>query len=74
MLLVCLVLVELAWSISFLTLSYYILGLILAICYYILIGLVRFYLLGTLDKKIAKLYLIYGFGALLIVLLTSRWI
>ncbi len=70
----CLILTELAWSISFLTLSYYILGLILAVAYYILIGLIRFYLLGKFDKKIVKLYLIYGFLSILIVLLTARWI
>lgn len=73
-LILCLTLTELAWTISFLTTSYYILGLILAICYYILIGLTRFYLLGNLNKKIIKLYLVYGLSSLFIVLLTSRWI
>lgn len=65
---------ELAWSISFLSLSYYILGLILAVCYYIAIGLVRFYLIGKLDFQIIKLYLIFGFISIFSVLLTSRWI
>lgn len=72
-LIISLVLVELAWAASFLTLSYYVLGLILAVCYYILIGLVRFYLLGKIDKKIIKLYLIFGLSSILIVLLTARW-
>jgi len=56
----CLVLVELAWSVSFLPLSFYILGLIMAIYYYILMGIMRFYLLKKLDKKIVKLYLLFG--------------
>ena len=72
-LLICLVLVELAWSVSFLTLSYYVLGLILAVCYYILIGLVRFYLLNSLTKKLIKMYLIFGFSSILVVLFTARW-
>lgn len=73
-LLICLVMIEVAWTLSFLTLSYYILGLILAIFYYILIGLIRFYLLGNFQRQIVKLYLIFGLSSITIVLLTSRWI
>ncbi|HAM87976.1 TPA: hypothetical protein DDY55_01405 [Candidatus Falkowbacteria bacterium] len=65
---------EIAWSISFLSLSYYILGLIMAVCYYIAIGLVRFYLIGKLDAQIIKLYLIFGFLSIFSVLFTSRWV
>lgn len=67
-------LVEVAWSISFLTLSFYIQGLILAVCYYILIGIVRFYLTDSLNKKLVKMYLSFGFLSILAVLLTARWI
>lgn len=73
-LIMCLVLVEIAWSASFLTLSFYILGLIFAICYYILIGLIRFYLLGRLTKSLIKIYLIFGFSSILVVLLTANWV
>ncbi|RLC36269.1 hypothetical protein DRH27_05465 [Candidatus Falkowbacteria bacterium] len=73
-LLICLVLTELAWSASFLTLSFYILGLVIAVCYYILIGLTRFYLLKRLNARLIKLYLIFGFSSLAIVLFTARWI
>ena len=59
----CLVLIELAWSISFLTLRFYILGLILAVAYYVLIGLTRFYLLGKLNQSIIKKYLIESLGS-----------
>ncbi|MCK5416507.1 hypothetical protein KAI92_03710 [Candidatus Parcubacteria bacterium] len=73
-LIACLVMIELAWALSFLTLSFYVLGLILAIYYYTLIGLVRFYLLGDFRKQIVKLYLIFGLSSIIVVLLTSRWI
>ncbi|MCK4540393.1 hypothetical protein KAU09_04530 [Candidatus Parcubacteria bacterium] len=69
-----LVYIELAWSISFLTLSFYILGMILAVSYYIGIGIVRFYLIGKLDAQIIKMYLIFGFFSILTVILTARWI
>lgn len=71
--LLCLILTELAWSASFLTLSYYVLGLILTICYYILVGVTRFYLTDKLDNKIVKLYLFYGLISIFVVLLTARW-
>jgi hypothetical protein len=72
-LLLCLVLVEIAWTATFLPSSFYILGLLFSICYYMLIGLTRFYLMQKLDRRVVKLYLIYGFSSILIVLLTARW-
>jgi hypothetical protein len=74
LLLFCLTMIEIAWSTSFLPLSYYIMGLLFALCFYILIGLLRFHLLGKLDKRAVKLYLIYGFSCMLLVFLTSRWL
>lgn len=71
---IVLILTQIAWATSFLTLSFYILGLILAVSYYILIGIVRFYILGTLDARLVSLYLIFGFSSILLVLLTTRWI
>ena len=68
------VLIEIAWSLSFWPLSYYILGLVMAIFYYIIIGIVRFYLLNELDRKIIKLYLVFGFLGITLVLLTARWL
>lgn len=73
-LLICLVIAELVWAASFLPLSFYILGLFLSICYYMLIGLAKFYLLAKLEKKVIKLYLGFGFFSILIVLFTSRWL
>ena len=49
-------------------------GLILALCYYMLVGLVRFYLLGSINPRIVRLYLLFGFACMAAVLLTARWI
>lgn len=68
-----LLMVELAWTVSFLTLSYYVLGLILAECYYILAGLSKYYLLGKLEARVIKLYLGFGLSTIILVLLTARW-
>lgn len=70
----CFILIEIAWSASFLPLSFYVMGLLFSIFYYILVGLTRFHLLNKLDKSIVKLYLIYGLSSILAVLLTARWI
>lgn len=70
----CLILIELSWSLSFLPLNHNVSGLTLAICYYMLIGLSRHYLLGGLDKNKIKLYLSFGFISILIILLTARWL
>jgi hypothetical protein len=74
LLILSLILIELAWSVSFLSLNYYTLGLIMAVCYYVLIGLVRFFLLNKLNKKIIKMYLLFGFSSIIIVLITARWL
>lgn len=71
---ICIVIVELAWTISFLTLSYYVLGLILAIFYYTIIALARFYLTENIDKKIIKYYIIFSALSLLLILATAVWI
>lgn len=70
---ISLLLVELAWAISFLPLNFNVSGLILAICYYMLIGLTRHHLIGRLEKRTVKLYLLFGFGSIILALLTSRW-
>lgn len=72
-LIIALVLTELAWSITFLTLSFYILGLIISVCYYILVGITRFYLKNDLDNKVIKWYLIFGLLSIFVVLLSARW-
>jgi hypothetical protein len=73
-LLLTVIITQISWVSAFLSISFYITGLIVAICYYIIIGLTRFYLLGTLTAQLARLYLIFGFISLFLVLFTSRWI
>ena len=68
-----LILLEIAWVISFLPLKFNILGLVFTLCYYILIGLTRFYLKKIIEPRIIKLYLWFGLSSMLIVLLTSQW-
>ncbi|MFH1233753.1 MAG: hypothetical protein V1649_03860 [Patescibacteria group bacterium] len=70
----CLILIELSWAISFLPFNYNIAGLILAIGYYILIGLVKDHLLDKLDKKTVKTYLGIGLTSLFLILLTAQWL
>lgn len=70
----CLILVELFWSISFLPFNYNIAGLSLAICYYIIIGLVKNHLFNKLDAAKIKMYLILGLISLLLILFTARWV
>jgi len=68
-----LILLEIGWSISFLPINYNIAGLILAICYYMAVGLLKYYILNKLDKKIIRFYLTLGFFSIFVLLLTSRW-
>lgn len=70
----CLVLIQIAWSIYFLPLNYNTLGLILAICYYILIGAIKYFLRSNLNRKTVKLYLIFGFLSIILILLTAKWV
>ncbi|MDP2708900.1 MAG: hypothetical protein Q8O93_02515 [bacterium] len=70
----CLILIELAWSISFLPFNYNISGLALAICFYAAVGLTKNHLLDKLDAKKVKMYLILSAVSIILVLTTARWI
>jgi len=70
----CFILIELSWSISFLPLNFNILGLSLAICYYMLTGIIGSYLLDKLDSKKLRIYLSLGLISQAIILFTARWI
>jgi hypothetical protein len=74
LLIICLILAETGWAISFLPVDFNVAGLVLAVCYYMIVGPVRFYLTGRLNKKIIKLYLSFGFASIVLVLLTARWL
>ncbi|MFA6394097.1 MAG: hypothetical protein WCW25_04465 [Patescibacteria group bacterium] len=69
-----LILIEIAWSLSFLPLRFYILGLLLSAAYYVITGLTRHYLLGSLEAKNVKTYIGIGLFSVIIILLSSRWI
>jgi hypothetical protein len=70
----CLAIVEFAWTIAYLPVKYMIAGMILSLCYYVTLGLVRHYLIDKLDSKTVKLYLGFAAACLAIILLTSQWI
>lgn len=70
----CLILVELCWSISFLPFNYNISGLALAICFYVIVGLMKNQLLDKLDATKVKMYLILGSVSLCLILFTARWL
>jgi hypothetical protein len=74
LLIICLIMTQLSWSLYFLSLAHNFLGLILAICYYIAIGIVKPFLRGALSKKTVKLYLICGLSSITLVLLAAKWI
>lgn len=74
LMIISVVLLEIGWAISFLPLNFNISGLILAICYYVLVGLSRLYLLDLSDKEKTRLYLLFGLSSIILIFLTSRWL
>ena len=70
----CLLVVELGWSISFLPFNYNIAGLCLALCFYMVSGLIKNQLLDKLDAVRVKMYLTLGLVSLVLILFTARWI
>lgn len=69
-----LLLVELVWVVSFLPFNFNILGFILAVFAYVIIGLAKLHLLDKLDKKSIKLHLGIAFVSIFVILLTTQWI
>jgi hypothetical protein len=68
-----LILAQLCWAIYFLPFNFNTLGLIVTICYYLLIGFVKLSLAGKLSNRSIKLYLVSGIGFLILILLTTKW-
>lgn len=71
-LIVVLLLVELGWSLLFLSFTYHVLGVVLTICYYVIIGLIKFNLKNKLDTRRLKFYLGFGFTSIFLILFTAR--
>ena len=65
---------ELAWGLSFLPLKFHLLGLFLAISYYLALFITRQHLRGSLSRKSLKLPLILSAIAFVILFLTARWL
>jgi len=69
-----LVIMEIGWSLSFLSFKHTILGLLLSLCYYVLNGLSWNYYIGNLNEVLIKKYLTFVIPAIIIILLTSQWL
>ena len=67
-------LAELAWGLSLLPLKFHLLGLFLAIGYYLALFIIRLHLRGTLNRRTLKLPFILGALAFLVLFLTARWL
>lgn len=66
--------IEFFWVVSFLPTSFYVNGLILAVVYYFILGLIYSHLLDKLDKRVIRRYALVSLGALVIILGTARWL
>jgi len=64
---------ELFWVTKFLPSGYLANGIILAIGYYFLTGIVRHWILKSLDRQVVKRYLWISGLSLLVIVITARW-
>ncbi len=71
---ICLILFEIFWAVSFLPTAFYVNGLVIAISFYLMNNLMRLHLLGNLNKKIIRRYLIICGFIIFIILLTAQWV
>ncbi|NTW22655.1 hypothetical protein HGA34_03920 [Candidatus Falkowbacteria bacterium] len=67
-------LLEAAWALSFWPLNFHVVGLSLAIGYYVLANLARFTLLGQIDGRRIKYNLWFAGVSLGLLWLTARWL
>jgi len=67
-------LAELAWGLSLLPLKFHLLGLFLAISYYLALTIIRLHLRGALNRRVLKLPLILSALAFVVLFLTARWL
>lgn len=70
---ICLILFELFWTVSFLPTAFYVNGLIIAISFYMMNNLMRLHLKNNLNNKIIRRYFILCGLVIFFVLLTARW-
>ncbi len=67
-------LLQIALVLFFLPFSYHILGIIMTLAFYFVVGLGRLYLQGFIPKKQLKFYLLFTILAGFFLLLTARWL
>jgi hypothetical protein len=72
--LIPLILIQLSWVLYFLPLNHNVLGIILAISYYAIIGITKPLLRSGLSKKMINFYLIGGLASIIMLLATAKWI
>lgn len=71
---ISLLLLQILWAVKYFSTAFYIIGLIVAVSYYILTGIGRSHLIGDLDKKELARYLIAGLAIIVITLGFAQWI
>ncbi|MFA6272572.1 MAG: hypothetical protein WC693_05735 [Patescibacteria group bacterium] len=64
---------EIFWATVFLPSSYLVNGIIIALSYYFLVGIFRYWLLKSLDRKVFKRYIIISVSVFIVVALSARW-
>jgi hypothetical protein len=69
-----LLLTEIAWAVYFLPFNYNTLGLLVTICYYLLVGFIKLSSGEKLTNRNIKLYLVSGCASLLLILLSAKWV
>jgi hypothetical protein len=71
---ISLVLVELFVAVYYLPTSYFINSFILTIAFYLMTGLARYFLMGSLDKKRKLNFIIVSAVCLIVILATAQWV
>jgi hypothetical protein len=71
---ICLILFELFWAVSFLPTAFYVNGLIIAISFYLMNNLMRLHLLNSLNKKVIRRYFVLCSLIIFFILLTAQWV
>jgi|WetSurMetagenome_2_1015567.scaffolds.fasta_scaffold12602_4 hypothetical protein len=69
----CLLIIQISWALYFFPFNHNILGLILAICYYMIIGLLKSSIVGKFTTRVLKLYIFFGFSGIILLLLAAKW-
>ncbi|MCF7820403.1 MAG: hypothetical protein K9M44_02950 [Candidatus Pacebacteria bacterium] len=74
LLILLLLLLEIIWGASFLTFSYLMIGLIVAISFYVLAGITIAFENLSLDKRSLRYYINFALIGFLLIFLSSRWL